>query len=229
MNLNDKVRMIADGEFEVVAKLTVDEITQICRDLRGSRYSLDVAEPERDQYKSLFNDQVNENREIYEQLESLRAQLAESAKALRGEIILCDSMRAQLKAAQEQKPALYVGACNKAEYYDHYDGPFGGDFYAAPVPTQQSPAVEVPDTELLASIIRKVDGKHSLGASVLAERIVEELKAPRITEQDAREIAISFYYYRTNQSKNTIESFKLWFYEEGRDLLNKLNGDENGK
>ena len=44
-------------------------------------------------------------------------------------------------------------------------------------PDMQSTAVVVPDVELLASIIRKVDGKHSLGASVLAERIVDELKA----------------------------------------------------
>ena len=50
--------------------------------------------------------------------------------------------------------------------------------------------------------------------------------SPRITEQDAREIAISFYYYRTNQSKNTIESFKLWLNCEGRVLLDKLNEDK---
>lgn len=44
MNIIEKVRLIADGEFEVCAKLSVDEITQICRDLRGAKYALDIAE-----------------------------------------------------------------------------------------------------------------------------------------------------------------------------------------
>lgn len=87
----------------------------------------------------------------------------------------------------------------------------------------QSPAVAVPDTDVLASIIRKVDGAHSLGASALAERIVEELKAskssPSITEQDAREILESFCYEYCS-----IAGIDEWCEKEGRALLNKLNG-----
>lgn len=44
MDIKEKVRLIADGEFEVCAKLSVDEITQICRDFRGAKCALDIAE-----------------------------------------------------------------------------------------------------------------------------------------------------------------------------------------
>ena len=40
---------------------------------------------------------------------------------------------------------------------------------------QAAKAQTVPDAEWLASVIRKVDGKHSFGAGDLAEMIVKEM------------------------------------------------------
>lgn len=90
---------------------------------------------------------------------------------------------------------------------------------------RQSPEVAVPDADVLASIIRKVDGAHLLGASALAERIVEELKtsqqSPRITEQDARIIAESAIHHYIFSDKGA--NIDNWIEDEGRDLLAKLN------
>lgn len=45
-----------------------------------------------------------------------------------------------------------------------------------------------------------------------------------ITEQDAREILENFCY-----EYNSCAGIDEWCEKEGRDLLNKLNGDQNGK
>lgn len=47
--------------------------------------------------------------------------------------------------------------------------------YAAPV----APRVVLPDVDALSSIIRAVDGNHSLGAGALAEAIIAEIKRER--------------------------------------------------
>lgn len=31
MDINEKIRLIAEGEFEVIARLSVDETTQLCQ------------------------------------------------------------------------------------------------------------------------------------------------------------------------------------------------------
>lgn len=52
---------------------------------------------------------------------------------------------------------------------------------AAPVPEQASAAV--PDVDWLAQVIRAVDGSHSLGAGVLAEKIVEAMLATAVPKE----------------------------------------------
>ena len=54
--------------------------------------------------------------------------------------------------------------------------------------------------------------------------------SPRITEQDAREIAIKFYlWWRDQPSFDRENGFKIWMSEgqEGRALLDKLNGGKS--
>ena len=48
--------------------------------------------------------------------------------------------------------------------------------------------------------------------------------SPRITEQDAREIARSAVEF---MFKVDFLLFDNWFQKEGRELLNNLNGDKN--
>lgn len=50
MDINDKIRLIADGEFEVIAKLSVDETTALCQLVRGLRNSLDWVTQGRDTF-----------------------------------------------------------------------------------------------------------------------------------------------------------------------------------
>ena len=59
-----------------------------------------------------------------------------------------------------------------------------------------------------------------------AADVIESLnQSPRITEQDAREIATQFFYWWHNQpGTNTMQGFGDWLEFEGRALLDKLNG-----
>lgn len=50
--------------------------------------------------------------------------------------------------------------------------------------------------------------------------------SPRITEQDAREIATQFFYWWHNQpGTNTNQGFDDWIGGEGRDILKKINNN----
>lgn len=91
------------------------------------------------------------------------------------------------------------------------------------VEDQQSPAVAVPaKTETIA--------KELSHASVYLYSYVEQLEyllstsSPRITEQDARKIALSAWRYWMNNCDRTVDN---WVEDEGLDLTNKLNGVTN--
>ena len=128
MQLNEKIRLIADGEFEVVAKLSVDEITDICRNLRGTRVGQINAELD-NQEISLELDQMREN---YAHLELER-----------------DGFKSELQKARSQEPdawritaKAFCGlVTNDKELADHWlqKGEAYPLYALLPVPAQQVP------------------------------------------------------------------------------------------
>ena len=104
----------------------------------------------------------------------------------------------------------------------------GDKLYIQPIPTQQSPAVMVPDDGLIDQIKNiwwKAKSSHLMRTDTAREIIQSVLySSPRITEQDALEIAENHYRYRRNKAANNIGSgFSNWFTDEGHELLAKLN------
>jgi hypothetical protein len=138
MDINEKIRLIADGEFEVVAKLSVDEITGICRLVRGLRNSLDWVTQERDDWKAQLKAMQAEREQLLAQVESIGDKLANAEIAI--------------QSFTEQKPAYKIDY----QYADDEEDPdleYAGDlvfyaldgkdyargtlFYAQAVPAQQ--------------------------------------------------------------------------------------------
>jgi len=64
---------------------------------------------------------------------------------------------------------------NRADFYLH-ESELVAKGLVLPLYTA-SPAPTVPDVDALAQFIREIDGKHQMGAGVMAERIVEWLAA----------------------------------------------------
>lgn len=114
--------------------------------------------------------------------------------------------------------------------------------YAHPIPAQQSPAVAFPDSDgvsIIEAALKKVSsgnlaeapfpliGENAQcylnGAASAYQHALEMLcvSSPRITEQDAEAIIESYV--------ESPDCFNDWIASEGRSLLNKLNGDQNGK
>jgi hypothetical protein len=113
MDINEKIRAIAEGEFEVQAKLKVDEITDICRRLRS-------AESERDYSK--------------QQLSVLRKEYLSSFRRS-SEII--NSINLEIDFLKTQKPAITLhavaGEC-KIEWHGDWSLIEGSaDFYLHPL------------------------------------------------------------------------------------------------
>lgn len=111
MDINEKIRLIADGEFEVIAKLSVDETTELCRLVRGLRGSLDWVIQERDELRAQF--------------ETTKRELANAL--------------AELQKTREQEPVAEVFKCSETgtglDYSFLGDVPEGTTkLYAAPVP-----------------------------------------------------------------------------------------------
>ncbi len=110
--------------------------------------------------------------------------------------------------------------------------------YSKPVPvmpSQQSPAV-ADVVEAVADFVEKQEGgpymPQVISAAILGQLMYGDtfknipfafdgVKSPRITEQDAREIATDFDSWNCGQ--NHLGNYSEWYEKEGRTLLNKLN------
>lgn len=108
---------------------------------------------------------------------------------------------------------------------------------AYPIPAQQSPAVAVPDGWILVpkmltgkmydAIVRVADNRDFISwpANIWESACDASPNPPtskllRITQQDAREIALSAWRYWMNNCDRTVDN---WIEDEGRDLTNKIN------
>ena len=157
------------------------------------------------------------------------------------------SLISATKAAQEQEPYAYAITGDsidmvakiadvqmvKSEQPRWHISPL----YAAPIPAQPSPAVAVPEvtpnmlraaqlkSELGAYACSNLSGGYELIRELFEVMISESGTSPRITEQDARDIALKYYQWRTFNTypKSHADFWDSWIRLEGRALLNKLN------
>ena len=176
----------------------------------------------------------------------LKAELAEAHRATHATDISLQNVIAELdglKAQEPRKSALdaldsYIESVGGVEGNGWHDAPVDGVFLAgfeagrktAPVPAQQSLAaphgfVIVPSKPSAEMIVA---GDSMIKQGGWAEEIYAEMlhaaptqQSPRITEQDAREIAISGFRHMWHGGGRTVET---WLEEAGFDLLAKLNG-----
>lgn len=148
---------------------------------------------------------------------------AESKQQITAYDIAFDNMAAERERLMAQEPMAwmidrdgYVSATVSKDVVSDWkdSGEIVISLYAKPVPAQQSPAVAVRDV-----LDMTFYGNETLSGAV---KMVDP--SPRITEQDAREIARSAV---VNFMTTKVDNSKDWFNSVGRALLNKLNGDES--
>lgn len=92
------------------------------------------------------------------------------------------------EAPRQSEPVAFLCKSEGAkwlQYHEKVGDPWKPDeveltpLYAAPLSPDHSgggAGVVLPDVDVLAQIIRAVDGNHSLGAGALAERIIDKVK-----------------------------------------------------
>lgn len=163
-------------------------------------------------------------------------------------------LRTEIDEANAQEPALRLNTMGGAmQWNPNYKGDWSGEFYARPIPAQQSPALALPDEETNFCALKSItDSQVNAVARAFWRRIyayrndygielpkplpvefmahmataltwVDKEPSPRITEQDAREIAKSV----ANVIRLKESIVDAWFDGEGRDLLAKLNIKNN--
>lgn len=140
---------------KVLADLSYESLEHISAAIAALK-KLCTAEKERDQYKErmCYTNTISES--LQSDIDFLRATLDERTHQL-------ESLRAQLKAAQEQEPAIVVKGRKVVGINPAEGTRIEGEFYAAPVPAQKSPAVAVPDVtpEMLEAAQTKTEiGKY---------------------------------------------------------------------
>lgn len=208
---------------------------------------MDILKPFKDMIADESSAAISANlaKSVVDEVEKLRAENARLQSVI-------DAANAQEPIARGYKNSI-TGSCS--DLYWLADAPEGEtNLYARPIPAQQSPAVAVPDDNPNEWVIEKlsyhkferndlnIDGclnylesewKEIQGRTTrqLVMQILELLAAapsPRITEQDAREIAKSYFAFN-NTREFTEKNFKCWLKAYGRALLDKLKEVKNGK
>lgn len=117
------------------------------------------------------------------------------------------------------------------------------DLIISAIGAKQSPAVAVTDSDdsvssIACTLHNYATQLHYAGNEKLADQLEEIVlrlwkckPSPRITEQDAREIILNFYWYmeefknKHGRNPSVIE----WWDEEGRALLDKLNNQPQNR
>lgn len=165
-----------------------------------------------------------------EQMRIRMGEMGAEIERLQGVIDEANSQEPIYQYSNTQNVNLWTD-CDK-DTYDIMRKEYRRIVYARPIPAQQSPAVAVPETETVyfryansrveSTICVQKGEAHKHVDPKLIIKIVPHAQSPRITEQDASEIinsAINFMY--ETKSRHSID---YWLHEEGRALLNKLNG-----
>ena len=162
---------------------------------------LEAAEKERDKLKELnsalctkSNSQIVHNARLAEENDALRAALQHEADCVEAGKSEIEALRAKIAAMEQQKPARLV---TPTAYRWRYRGAVKWQYGELTEEVarlakehnhevqalgilpgaQTQPAPSVPDADELAHFIRRIDGAHGLGASALAEKIVDWLAA----------------------------------------------------
>lgn len=160
-----------------------------------------------------------------DELQILRTRVGEMAAEI-------ERLQSVIDEANAQEPVVYLNVDTELGY-TFVDNGFVDDLmdgkhplYAAPVPAQQSPAALLPDGYRLISN----EKLENFGNREFAKGVRAATKqTPRITEQDARSVLVTFLskdglYNLTVSQSLSIEN---WISTEGRVLLDKLNGVKN--
>lgn len=118
--------------------------------IKGLKIDLDVAIKQRDGLANFNPD--------WDRLEAAQESLREHMQLLLDKNVELESLRAQLKAAQEQEPLCEVVQLNQDRYLSltcigAVKPQVGDKLYAAPIPAQQSPAA--PNASMV-NLLRKV-------------------------------------------------------------------------
>ena len=180
-----------------------------------------------------------------EAIESFKAELADAHRATHATDISLQNVIAELDGLKAQQSPdfaalrkLYVNLTNADNVQDginvngkHCTDEMMDEFER--ILERQSPAVAVPEFNgwYCAQCQCGVDPSEVTyqETHTTCGRYITDDEPPtspqRVTEQDAREIAIQFFYWWHNQpGTNTMQGFGDWLEFEGRALLSKLNG-----
>lgn len=193
------------------------------------------AEQERDQYKErvAYLESAWQAKHLVRK-DSIIAKQEKENDRLKSEL---ESLRAQLKAAQDQEPIGHVdhsdcdvtGGERFIHIYADQDLKIGQKVYAAPIPAQPSPAVAVPDTSMV-NLLRKV-WKHGFDSENYDDidfcnqiTIAQSDDSPRITEQDARDI--EDFLVGDYKREYVGQGIEQWLSSACRALINKLNAQK---
>ena len=148
-------------------------------------------------------------------------------------------LQSVIDEANAQEPVIRVLDGRVADFNPNYDGDVSnGEFFARPIPAQQSPAVAVHENaveakENLENFLHQNTNWHPREWAEIQGFIdgLVKSKSPRITEQDAREIIDDYIGFCDGKRLKPQSSTVIGMYmkNEFSALLEKLNGDHNGK
>lgn len=185
------------------------------------------------------------------ELDTLRTRVTEMAAEV-------DRLQSVIDEANAQEPYRYIGNGKTLAYPNpvYENDAEWVPVYLRTVPAQQSPAVAVTDEKTNFCALKSItDSQVNAVARAFWRRIyayrndygielpkplpvefmahmataltwVDREPSPRITEQDARIIGLSAFRHLSKYGGRTVDT---WIEEDGSALLNKLNGDKNGK